>query len=208
LETSIAYHATHDQEGKLMRVLRSSHQMPIRHHESQFEAMTYACAAGFGNLIQWLIALRVDPDIRSSEPAKDSELKRQSVISPLMAAAQRNDPTFLTHFLRHFVRPTGYSLHEVMCMLFGFPEYIKDHAGAVLLVDSGLDHKIIDPDGTTTLHYAAAHYSGEEVRFLVTHGVDIDAQAVGGATPLAYAITVSNVDTIQALLDLGADANQ
>jgi hypothetical protein len=94
LQRAIAYHTTHDQEGKLMRVLKNSQQMLMRHHESQFEAMTYACAAGFGNLIQWLIALRVDPDIRSSKPAKDSELKQQSVISPLMAAAQRNDPTF------------------------------------------------------------------------------------------------------------------
>ncbi|KAL2848333.1 ankyrin repeat-containing domain protein [Aspergillus pseudodeflectus] len=208
LHRAIAWHATHDQEQKLMRILRNSQHMLMKHHESQFEALTYACAVGFENTVEWLIELGVNPDIRSSEPNRDTELKREGAISPLMAAALRNDSRFLAQFLKHLGKPRGYYLHEVMRLLFGFPDRIKDHDCAQLLVDAGLDHKIVDFDGTTTLHYAATQYSGEEVRFLKERGLQTNAQAAGAATPLAYAIDAGNIDTIQALLDLGAGANR
>ncbi|KAL2784579.1 ankyrin repeat-containing domain protein [Aspergillus keveii] len=158
--------------------------------------------------VAWLLDIGINPDIRSSDPNKETVLTEEGETSPLMAVALRNDTRFLAQFLTHVGKPTGYYLYDVMRMLFGFPANIKDHEGAQLLVGAGLDCGIVDGDGATALHYAAAYYSGEEVRFLAKQGLDIQAQAVGGAMPLAYAINASNVDTVEALCALEAPVNQ
>jgi uncharacterized protein len=68
------------------------------------------------------------------------------------------------------------------------------------------------PDGFTPLHYAAFFGGAESVRVLVEHGADIEAPARNQefalqARPLHSATAARRRDTVEALLDAGADPN-
>jgi uncharacterized protein len=68
------------------------------------------------------------------------------------------------------------------------------------------------PDGFTPLHYAAFFGTPEAVRVLAARGADLEVPArnadiAGHARPLHSAIAADRRETIEALLEAGADPN-
>ncbi|XP_058794419.1 poly [ADP-ribose] polymerase tankyrase-like [Phymastichus coffea] len=55
------------------------------------------------------------------------------------------------------------------------------------------------------LHLAAINGSRDSIKFFIESGHDINAQDSVGRTPLMWAIKARNIDTIEALLEAGAD---
>jgi ankyrin repeat protein len=92
-------------------------------------------------------------------------------------------------------------------------------AFSVLLLEKGADPNMTDDRGYSALHHAALNQNSVELlKALLAHGADPNARttrdasrntysgiSVKGATPLFFAASVANIDTVRALLDGGAD---
>jgi ankyrin repeat protein len=88
-----------------------------------------------------------------------------------------------------------------------------------LLLDKGADPDAVDANGFTALHYAAKRKGAAEiVSALLAHGakpnvrlhqekptVTPNGVVLQGATPLALAAEINNLDAVRALVDGGAD---
>jgi len=78
------------------------------------------------------------------------------------------------------------------------------------LVKYKADLTYADPAGITALHEAAARSDSETVRALAVQGADVNAAAKDGSTPLHAAMKAAlgtgKVETMQALLDFGANS--
>lgn len=68
---------------------------------------------------------------------------------------------------------------------------------------------VADPYGRTALHWAAALGSAAALRAVAARNPAVDSRDAGGETPLFFAVRRidRDADTLQALLDLGADPN-
>ena len=94
-----------------------------------------------------------------------------------------------------------------------------------ILLDAGVDVNLKDKDGVTALMIAGMRANTETVQALLDAGADVNAKANNGATALMMAGTPAgsprllgwrserfqsgedNTETVQALLDAGADVN-
>jgi ankyrin repeat protein len=91
---------------------------------------------------------------------------------------------------------------------------------AALLLDKGADPDAVDASGFTALHYAAKRKGAVGiVSALLAHGakpnvrlhqekptaVTVNGIVLQGATPLALAADINNLDAVKALVDGGAD---
>ena len=77
-----------------------------------------------------------------------------------------------------------------------------------LVLRFGADPKIVDAEGNTALHYAAAAGNLAVVQFLVRMGAEVDAEnpALGSRfTPLAMALATGRTRVADYLLEQGAD---
>ena len=82
-----------------------------------------------------------------------------------------------------------------------------DLDGAVLYLDNGAEIDARDNVERTPLHFAAANGSNIDlIDELINRGADVNAQSLGGDTPLIKAIMFDNAFGVKALLDQGADA--
>ena len=77
-----------------------------------------------------------------------------------------------------------------------------------VLLNAGADLNIADVDGYTCLHYAARNGCCTEVlQAIISHGGDVNATSKENVTPLFRACVKGNKDTINVLLNAGADLN-
>ena len=75
-----------------------------------------------------------------------------------------------------------------------------------MLIEAGADVTATDPNGWTSLHWAAGMGSPETIRALVTAGAAVDAQETGmGWCPIHEAAANGSPENVAALLDAGAD---
>jgi ankyrin repeat protein len=83
---------------------------------------------------------------------------------------------------------------------------------ALMLLAHGADVNVRDTGGNTALMYAAARHLTGMIQILMKKGADINAENKAGKTALmntAGAIdSVDDPDTVQAVLDNGANPNQ
>src|ERR1700733_11368020 len=77
--------------------------------------------------------------------------------------------------------------------------------GAVSLIAA--DARVADPDGTTTLHWAARHDDLATADTLIKAGADVKAANRYGVTPINLAATNGSAAMIRKLLDAGVDPN-
>lgn len=75
-------------------------------------------------------------------------------------------------------------------------------------IESGSDVNAKDAETSlTALHMAAYNGHGEIVKLLIEHGATIDCRDNEGKTPLIHACTDAFPETVEILLDAGADVN-
>ncbi|MCE7870572.1 hypothetical protein DYH09_09370 [bacterium CPR1] len=65
-----------------------------------------------------------------------------------------------------------------------------------------------DVGGARALHYAALNHQLEAARFLVDHGVEVDATNLQGQSALFYAVSANNPDMVDFLVASGADPDR
>jgi ankyrin repeat protein len=80
-----------------------------------------------------------------------------------------------------------------------------DRAKALSLLRSGADARAKDPDGTTTLHWAAHLGDAELTRSLIAAGADVRATNDYGSTPVLAAAEIGAADVLELLLKAGAN---
>ena len=81
-----------------------------------------------------------------------------------------------------------------------------DLTAAKIFLDKGAEVNARDNVERTALHFAAAN--GENIDLideLVSRGADVNAQSLGGDTPLMKAIMFDNEEATKSLIDHGAD---
>jgi len=76
-----------------------------------------------------------------------------------------------------------------------------------ILLEHGADTSIRDDHGRTLLHYAAQYDHVDVMRELISHGFDVNVQAITG-TPLHSAAFMGRIAASKLLLDHGADPNR
>ena len=80
--------------------------------------------------------------------------------------------------------------------------------GINVLLNAGADPNIADANGDTCLHYAAGlHSCTELLQAIISHGVDVNTTNKENKTALMLACGKGNKDTINVLLNAGADPN-
>ena len=79
-----------------------------------------------------------------------------------------------------------------------------------IFLEHGTDVNGIGENGQSLLHYVcglSGNDAVESARFLLKHGVPVDAQDLKGETPLMYAVSHGRYENIQFLLKNGASVN-
>ena len=77
-----------------------------------------------------------------------------------------------------------------------------------VLLDAGVDPKIVNVHGDTCLHYAANEDCSKAVVLsIISHGADVNATNKCNQTSLLSACAKGNIDAIIALVNAGADPN-
>lgn len=76
-------------------------------------------------------------------------------------------------------------------------------------IENGVDPNAINDDGIemTALMYAASNGKVEVIKYLLTHGADINRRKKSGATALMLAANSNNEDAVNILLESGAEPN-
>ena len=81
--------------------------------------------------------------------------------------------------------------------------------GVVSLLEHGADPLARESwMGQTALMWAAAERHASVVAPLVAGGAEVDGRSDAGFTPLTFAARLGHIDTVDALLDAGADIHQ
>jgi ankyrin repeat protein len=154
--------------------------------------------------------VRHDADIRA---------RSKGGFTALMFAAQQGDAASARILLT-----AGADPNDVMTKTGFTPLIIACAMGranvTALLLERGVDPDAVDADGFTPLHYAARNKDGVGiVRALLQNGarpnvrlnqkkptaVAASGIILQGATPLALAADINNLDTVRMLVDGGAD---
>jgi ankyrin repeat protein len=162
------------------RMTRNQHRRTVLHH---------AAAKNCARMVRLLIDLGADPNATDATGA-----------TPLTAASQEGaDPAIVEMLVA-----AGAELDFLTAV--NLKRY--DLAEAMLAEDPAR----VGPDGrdTVALHLAVAKKSHDAVRWLIAHGVDVDAKRMmWDCNHAALHITIENGDIAlaQILLDAGADPN-
>lgn len=115
-----------------------------------------------------------------------------SVVARLLAAGA--DPNIRT------------SSGDTALMSLVDPRTIEGLDKARVLVSAGADVNVLNNDGQTALMIAASKGNAELIRFFGASDTDINRKNRSfGASPLIQGASTGSVETVQVLLDLGAD---
>ena len=150
---------------------------------------------------------------------------------PISAALQDQNSEYLTHLLENGEDPErrnerGFSMlylamyyrnweHAEILLEAGAKLFRSECASQTVvnfseeilqfLIDVDFDLQSTNEAKWTLLHYASSFGAAPMIRRLVKEGLDLDAVAAGGNTPLILAARRGDQDCVQALVSLGAD---
>jgi ankyrin repeat protein len=83
-----------------------------------------------------------------------------------------------------------------------FAAYENNMVAAKILISQGAE---VNKTGWSPLHYAATKGHIEMIKYLLDHSAYIDAESPNGTTPLMMATQYSTQQTVQILINAGAD---
>jgi ankyrin repeat protein len=151
------------------------------------------------DLVRLLLAQGADPNHRDSTGA-----------TPFIRAGVMGAGNLVLLLLAHGGDPTIQDQSGIT-VLYGIAANCNRDGDTVHLLDTlvaaGADPCPQDPSGWTVLHSAARH-DPEVVAFLIAHGCDVNARwEFNGETPLLKAIQQDQLESVQMLLQAGADPN-
>jgi ankyrin repeat protein len=116
--------------------------------------------------------------------------------SPLVFASMTGDLENVRLLLKRGAEPSAEALSEAVT--FGYPEVLKS------LIDAGADATITEGSGINLVHWATIANRPEVIPVLLAAKADINATDEFGFTPLMYAATVDEGDTVAAKVLLKA----
>jgi len=132
-------------------------------------------------------------------------------LSPLIMSVSKNYDIF-THLIENGARlndidPNGFSVLNH----FDFKEN-KYREYLIFMIRNGVDLSKKSPSGKQLIHNLANSYDKryiannlDSIEILIDNGVDVNAIANNGSTPLHQAIVGGNFEAIKKLVELGAD---
>lgn len=186
-----------------------------------------AIALGWQRLVDALLALGVDPNVRDARGHGAihvaASLGRETALRSLIRAGalpQARSPdgqTALGMALAGGRTDLTYWLEWRNWSLPGRPLLPMDLPAAAMagdadavqrLLDLGLQVDSMDAHGCTALLRAAGGGQADIVRRLLEKGADASARARTGATPLSAAISMRHAPVVESLLQAGADPDQ
>jgi len=208
-------------ETALMEAARQGNLAAVRALMARGAAVNAQETNGGQNALMWAISERhaavTDELVRHGA---DIAARSKAGFTALMFAAQQGDADSARILLT-----AGAGANEVMPRTALTPLLIASAMGrakvAALLLDKGADPDAMAASGFTALHYAARRRGAAAVTIvtaLLKHGAKPNVRLnqkkpsetpngviLQGATPLALAADINNIDSVKALIDGGAD---
>ena len=159
-------------------------------------ALMIACETGSNDAINVLLNAGADPNIADAEG------------DTCLHYAARNDQCteVLQVIISHGIDVNTTNKKNVAALV------IACHKGNTheiqVLLNAGADPNIADADGDTCLHYAAQNIQCTEIlQAIISHGADVNATNKENVRALMIACQKGNKNTINELLNAGADPN-
>jgi len=208
-------------ETALMEAARQGNLAAVRALMARGAAVNAQETNGGQNALMWAISERhaavTDELVRHGA---DIAARSKAGFTALMFAAQQGDADSARILLT-----AGAGANEIMPRTALTPLLIASAMGrakvAALLLDKGADPDAMAASGFTALHYAARRRGAAAVTIvtaLLKHGAKPNVRLnqkkpsetpngviLQGATPLALAADINNIDSVKALIDGGAD---
>ena len=208
-------------ETALMEAARQGNLAAVRAVMARGAAVNAQETNGGQNALMWAISERhaavTDELVRHGA---DIAARSKAGFTALMFAAQQGDADSARILLT-----AGAGANEIMPRTALTPLLIASAMGrakvAALLLDKGADPDAMAASGFTALHYAARRRGAAAVTIvtaLLKHGAKPNVRLnqkkpsetpngviLQGATPLALAADINNIDSVKALIDGGAD---
>jgi ankyrin repeat protein len=208
-------------ETALMEAARQGNLAAVRALMARGAAVNAQETNGGQNALMWAISERhaavTDELVRHGA---DIAARSKAGFNALMFAAQQGDADSARVLLT-----AGASANEAMPRTALTPLLIASAMGrakvAALLLDKGADPDAVAASGFTALHYAARRRGAAAVTIitaLLKHGAKPNVRLnqkkpsetpngviLQGATPLALAADINNIDSVKVLIDGGAD---
>jgi ankyrin repeat protein len=158
-------------------------------------ALVKAVKAGERTAALALLERRADPNQRSADGT-----------TALHWAARNNDATLVDRLLRAGAKPHQENRYGVT------PIALACESGSAAIVErllkAGVSANATGPYGETALHTCAYAGNTAAARVLIAAGASIDpGDSWRGQTPLMWAAAKGHPETMQALIDAGADVN-
>ena len=159
-------------------------------------ALWLACSYQQQNSVNILLEAGSNPNIASTD-------KCTSLHAAVNGGCSKS---IISAILNHGADVNVTNRKNVTALMLACEKLNKDAINVFLNV--GADPNVTDTDDNTWLHYAARNYRCSEIlQAIVSHGVDVNATNNKNATALLIACEKGNKNTINVLLNAGADPN-
>lgn len=177
---------------------------PQANQQETNKALALAIQTGDVSAVKSLLAQGANPNARYPSDPRDPHdpRKTESLPEDLLALyATEPAPTVLMHAV-------DYGRLDITRLLVKQGADVNAHGLFILSESMGFDASILVPvRGATALHVAAVQGHTDLLKFLLRHGVQIDARDKSGWTPLMWAVSRRRLAAIKTLLRVGANRN-